>query len=289
MSNVKDFLLDAGILGGSGKIINPEYGGMQGISPVIGMILNGENVNSLNSNQAYVSGNVIPFLLQAPGFFKYLKDGKKLVRMLKSTIETHSSIEGLDSSLTVESVSSKAGGNEDQEQPSKTIRAQSKPVHTMTDKDGKPIQKLYELWIRMGIGSEDDDNVPLVTRLATYDAEFYDMSMYTMTVMYVEPDKSHKRVTNCWLCTNMYPKGAGSNVGKRDLTAPGELLTLGIEFSAVTIPYNITAARELAEKLLTDMRKVTRNYSEHPIFLKNKDANLNETNAPIGVKSTARG
>lgn len=43
--------------------------------------------------------------------------------------------------------------------------------------------------------------------------------MYSVTMLFIEPDPTHTRVVKSWLVTNMYPAGAGDILGSRE---PGE-------------------------------------------------------------------
>src|SRR5690606_36297030 len=88
--------------------------------------------------------------------------------------------------------------------------------------------------------------------------------MQSMTVLFFEPDPTHTRVVNAWLTTNMQPKSDGPNEGRKDLTAPGDLLTLSIEFTGVT--QSNYGVRLFAQRLLDEMNMTGMNPNTIPAF-----------------------
>lgn len=229
MSRITNAILDQKAYGrGSNQpMLDPTYGGQMGYAP---------NLVEWVSNQAYVRRNLIPVLLEAPRFFQNMPDPQKWVDTLKSLIELHCrTVEGLNATLTVEVDSHPVGGaGEIQEEVIDTKRERSAPVFTFVEKYGMPIQTFLYNWITYGI-MDPDTKFALANTLDGNNRPT-DMlaDQYSCSVLFMEPDPSHRKVVKSWICTNMFPKGTGEITGKRDLTTAGEISTLSIEFTAIT-------------------------------------------------------
>lgn len=244
-------------------MIDIAYGGQFGYST---------NLVEWVSNQAYVSRNVIPILMEAPKFFQKMPNPEKWVQILKSLIELRCrSIEGLAATLTVEMDEHPVGGaGEMQEEIINVTRARSQPVFGFVEGYGRPVQTFLEQWITYG-GMDPETKYSL---LATLDQapEDHLADEYTATVMFIEPDPTHKKVNKAFLSTNMFPKGTGDITAKRELTAPGEILNLSIEFSAITqYGFGVNA---LAQRLLDEINLRNANPYLRPGFVQDIHADV---------------
>jgi hypothetical protein len=232
--------------------LDPTFGGQHGWSP---------NLNQWVSNQAYVRRNLICILIEAPIFFQRMHVPSKWVSILKSLIELHAiSVEGLNAGLEVTTDSHPlGGGGELQDEVTNVKRARAEPTFTFVEKYGMPIQTFLYHWITYGL-MDPDTKFPLIDTLNyNYDAalaantsmaeitasHFYPdypynappnllAQEYTATVLFMEPDPTHKTVLKSWLTTNMFPKTTGEIVGKRDLTADGEITRLSVGFTGIS-------------------------------------------------------
>lgn len=63
----------------------------------------------------------------------------------------------------------------------------------------------------------------------------YTPEMYSFTVLFIEPDMTHRDVVDAWLCTNMFFKSTGERTGKRDVFSAGEMLEHSIECASITL------------------------------------------------------
>jgi hypothetical protein len=237
----------------SGRVkLDPQYGGQHGWSP---------NLNEWVSNQAYVRRNLICVLIEAPIFFHRMKNPSKWVKILKSLIELHAiSVEGLNAGLEVTTDTHPVGGGgELQDEVTNVKRARTEPTFNFIEKYGMPIQTFLYHWITYGL-MDPETKYPLITTLNytyTNDTKTHflgdksnitddDTSLlnyapsdlladeYTATVLFMEPDPTHKTVLKSWLTTNMFPKTTGEIVGKRDLTADGEIARLSVGFTGIS-------------------------------------------------------
>ncbi len=259
MSRITNAILDQKAFGrGSNQpMLDPTYGGQMGYAP---------NLTEWVSNQAYVRRNLIPILLEAPAFFKLMPDPQKWVDTLKSIIELHCrTIEGMNAGLTLEIDSHPVGGaGEMQDEVLDSKRARSEPVFTFVEKYGMPIQTFLYQWITYGI-MDPDTKLALSNTLEGNTPTDMLADQYSMTVLFIEPDPQMKRVVKSWLTTNMFPKGTGEIIGKRDLTTASEILTLNVEFTGIS-QFNL-GTNLFAQQILDQINMTNANPYLRPAFV----------------------
>ena len=187
------------------------------------------------SNQAYVRRNLICILLEAPRFFTLMPDSQKWVETLKSLMELHCrTIEGFNAGLTVELDEHPiGGGGEFQQEVTDVKRARTEPSFTFVEKYGMPIQTFLYNWITYGL-MDPDTKYALVGTLSGNQPEDMLADWYSASCLFIEPDPTHQKVVKSWVTTNMFPKGTGEIIGKRDLTAASEVLNLTVEFTGIS-------------------------------------------------------
>lgn len=228
MSRITDTLINdqAYARGLTAPMLNLANGGQNGWAP---------NLTQWVSNQAYVRKSLIPILLEAPGFFQLMPEPEKWIACLKALVELHPrSIEGFQAGLTVETDSHAVGGaGEMQDEVIDVKRARSEPTFGYVEKYGMPIQNFLYNWITYGL-QDPDTKFAMVGTLEGNRPSDMLADWYSMTCLFIEPDPSHQFVQKSWVTTNMFPKGTGEIVGKRDLTTASEILQLNIEFTGVS-------------------------------------------------------
>lgn len=227
MSRIADALLGQKAYGANSTapMLDPTFGGQFGYAPVL---------KEWVSNQAYVRKNLIPILLESPKFFNRMPDPTKWVTTLKRLVETSArTIEGLRGGLTVEwDEHPVSGGGEFQQEFTDVKRARSEPVFTFVERYGMPIQTFLYHWITYGM-MDPDTKYSLSGTLENAPTDML-ADEYTMAMAFIEPDPTGRKVMKSWVSANMAPKGTGDIEGRRDTTAASELLTLTIEFTALT-------------------------------------------------------
>lgn len=272
MSRLTDAIKNGRFDGGQDTIgfLDPKYGGNNGY--MINLGKDGDYREYLN-NAAYIKRPVIPFVIQLPKFFDYMPNPKLLKETLIALLTTHvETIDGLNSTLTVETDSHAIGhAGEVQEEVIKVSRAASTVSMTFREKQGKPINRFFDTYIRYGM-LDPDVGRPLVTTLSSYNAEgnLYTPDNYTITMLFVEPDFSHRHVQEAWLVTNMFPKTAGDVTGKSEVGKNGEMVTYTIEFSAITT--STAKVREFAQGFLDKLSVLNTVPDNLPLFVTNPDA-----------------
>lgn len=207
-------------------MLDLKYGGQQGWAP---------NLTEWASNAAYVTRPLICILLEAPRMFSVMPDPQKWISSLKALFEVHArSIDGLTQTLTVDTDQHPVGGaGEQQEEIVNVTREKSSPKISWNEKFGMPITTFLSYWIRYGM-MDPETKFALLSTLNKSEVKDLLPDWYTATAIFIEPDPLHKKVTKSWLCTNMFPKTSGEIVAKRDLTASQEILTIDVEFSAIS-------------------------------------------------------
>lgn len=232
MARLKDTILgNSGFAKGGGNAngvvdITKMQAGQNGYQPQLDGYIN---------NTAYVRKNINAVLVEAPTGFEFLPEPELWRAALKNMVELFpNTIEGLTSTLTVESVEEAVGGaGEIQETPSNVTRERSNPSFGLTEKYGRPFNKLLNGWITNLIM---DPNTKVPNIMANNDNVPRDIlpDFYSMTVLFFEADPTGTRVVKAWLTTNMYPRTDGETIGSRDLTAGGETSNYSIEFGGIT-------------------------------------------------------
>jgi hypothetical protein len=228
MSRVTNAILDQKAFGrGSNQpMLDVTNGGQFGYAPVL---------TEWVSNQAYVRRNLIPVLLEAPKIFQLMPDPQKWVDTLKAIIELHCrTVEGLNAGLTLEfDEHPVGGGGEMQQEVTDSKRARSEPVFTFVEKYGMPIQTFLYQWMTYGI-MDPETKFALANTLQGERPTDMLADQFTASVIFIEPDPSHRRVVKSWVTTNMMPKSTGEIIGKRDLASASEIATLNIEFTGIS-------------------------------------------------------
>jgi hypothetical protein len=225
------------------------------------------------SNQAYVRRNLICILLEAPRFFQSMPEPQIWVESLKSLVELHCrTIEGFNAGITVETDNHPVGGaGELQDEYVDVKRARTEPSFTFVEKYGLPIQTFIYNWITYGM-MDPDTKYALISTLNNEGPDDLLADWYSMTCAFIEPDPTHKKVVKSYVTTNMFPKGTGEIMSKRDLTAGSEILTLTIDFTGITqvgIGTNTFCQRLLDEINLTNANPYLR-----PSFIQKLDSNI---------------
>lgn len=278
MARVTDALLQGKAFskGSTQPMLDLSYGGQMGFSP---------DLREWVSNQAYVRRHVFCLLLEAPAAFKLLTDQNPdiWVRNLRSLVELHPKrIEGLNAGLTVETAETPVGGGGEMQQEFVDVKqARSEPVFTFDEKYGMPIQTFLRNWITYSL-MDPNSKVANVGTLGTNSPTDMLADQYSASMIFIEPDPTHRKVVKSWLCTNMFPLETGDIVGSRDLTTAMNLQELNIRFSAITqfgLGVNV-----FAQKLLDNINLTNANPYLRPSHIDKVSADV-ETHSKFGYKA----
>lgn len=246
--------------------------------PMVNLAVGGQNGYStdftkFHANTDYVRRNLIAKLIEAPKGFQLYGEARaqEMVAALKGIVELHAQTwEGFNRTLTVTAQESPAGGaGEVQQTPSNVTRARSEPTLTVPEKYGSPIRALHELWITDLIMDPDSKVPGIVTRDGVTKPTDLLPDMYTMTMLFFEPDPTFTKVHRAWLIGNMFPMTAGDDTGRRDKTQDGELVSLSIQYSG--IQQVSLGVKRFAQKILDSMNVTGTNPNLAPSFVSDID------------------
>lgn len=253
---------DAPYAHGTAPMVDPTYGGQFGHSP---------DYDTWISNGAFVRQNVIPIVMTLPRAFHEHPRSKELIRIYKNLLELQPrQIQGLNKTISVETVSNPFGGaGEMQEDPVDVKREASNVSMTFQEREGRAISSALEFWITQSMMTPE-------TKFSNSVYEAYQSSedrladYHAATIMFIEPDKTHRRVVDAWLMTNFYPKGAGTREAGRDLAAALEAPQLNIQFSGIA--QHGRGVNALGQQMLDEISLTNASPNHRPAFIDNIEA-----------------
>lgn len=200
---------------------NPIYGGQNGWAP---------NFSEYYNSTPYTARSLIAKVLTVPKFFSNMPNPDIWTSTLVSMFETHAErIEGLNAGLTLETEEVKIGRNEVMEQPVGGNRARSQVSITVLEKYGRPFQTFIDNFIRYGI-YDPDTTYALAGTMDQYPEDAL-MDQYTFSVIFFEPDQTHRRIEKAWLGGGMYFKSTGDITGIKALEDNMEVSRLTLELA----------------------------------------------------------
>lgn len=224
----------------TGTILGPQGYGRNATAPMVDLKRGGQHgasthFDSYISSTAYVRRNMVALLLEAPRGFQLMDNPDKWVESLKALVEVQPlSIEGLTAGLRVDTVETNmGGGGEIHEDPSNVTRERSNITFVWRERYGKPISYFLREWITNLIMDPITKAPAVVSRGAAAPSDLLP-DFYGMTCLFFEPDPTHSKIVEAWLTTNMFPKGTGDIIGRRDMAQAGESPELSIEFGGLT-------------------------------------------------------
>lgn len=279
MSRLTNALLgnQAYAVGATHPMLDMTYGGQFGWSP---------DYSQWVSNQAYVRKNLICILLEAPKFFTLMPNSPVWFQTLKSMVELMPiSIEGMNGTIEVEFDQHNVGGaGEVQHEVTNATRTRSDPTFTYIEKYGLPIQTFLSAWIQYGM-MDPETKTALITTLGGQAPADLLADWFTMSCLFMEPDPSGTKVVKSWVSTNMMPHGTGEMISKRDLNSASELLTLSINFTALS---QFSLGTDIfAQKILTAINQTNANPMLRPSFIQGIDPNVPNPTASAAVGASA--
>lgn len=238
------------------------------------------NLANLAANTPYIRRNIVPFLIEAPRFFRYADNSDMLVKCLKAFVETHTrTIDGLNQQLSVDYAEAPVGGSGERIQTATNVtRAVSNPTHGCWELQGRAISKFIKWWIQYGIGDENT-KVPLIVSNGRVSADMYDQTFMGATILYVEPDPTFTDVVSAWLCTNVQPTATPPWEGSKDASQLGQNLDINVEFTAIS---DVSVGVELyARELIQQLNLAGMNPNERPLWMEGVSADVLKANNGI--------
>ena len=226
------------------------------------------NYAELANNQAYVQRNMTVLALEAPKFFQFMPNPEFFYEAFKTLIEKHAQkITGFKQGLTLEHATHDIGaGNEKQQEVTQVKRDRTEPVITWVEKEGRPIQKFLDIWIRFGI-MDPDAQFALISTIAeeaTLPKDWL-FDWYSGTILAYETDITNRFVDKAWLTTNFFPLATGEINGVRELNANKDILTLDIPFAGASLSNHAVVL--LAQSIHDTIIKLNASPGNMPAFV----------------------
>lgn len=265
MARQSDILLGAKAWnsGSSNTELNPGLGGQFGWATTPAEWL---------SAQAYVPRNLIPIVLEAPGFFSVMPDADLWVTAWKVLFEKHArTIEGLKAGLTVDVAEHAFGGAGEMFQEFVDVkRDRSTLTLGLVDKYGNVWQQFLEKVITYGM-MHPETKTPLSATLSSGPTDNL-ADNYGGTVAFIEPDPTGKKAIRTWITTNIWPHTTGPIEGKMDKTSSLSIKDLSIDFSALSFIGEGTKA--FGQELLDGINMTWANPQLRESFIKSASADV---------------
>ena len=238
-------------MGGTQNIVNPFTSGQQGPVGQLGKYV---------TNASRLRRGVIPRVFEFPRWVEYMPNPAIWRMAIKSFIEVHTTISGLDKGLTADYVETQQGRNNRVQYEAGTVtEAQSSINHTTVDKHGKVYQNMLTAWLRYGVCDPETGNPGIGAINENVPDHLPDM--YSLTTLYLEADAFQRKVVNAFYETNMAPRSNGPDIGDRDPNTAPQTNELSIDFTSqqdTTWGVVQLAQRELERMKLHGLRPMER-------------------------------
>lgn len=267
MSRMSDSMLLPGVglsAGVNRRMSNPNYAGVMGWSP---------NPTHWVNKTGYVRRNLIPVVLRAPAGFAYMPNPNDWYAATRSIFETHPiTIEGLNSTLTVAAADTPYGAAGEQFQdPTNVTRERSSPSFTLPDIYGAPVNAYLETWIQYLI-MDAETKTALINTLGGQIPPDMMADIYTMDMLFIEPDPQQSKVVRAWIVYNMFPMSGGEVVGRRDPASDMEQVRYNIPMAGFAQVG--TGVKAFAQSVLDGMRIAGANPMHRRTYLEGIDADI---------------
>lgn len=187
------------------------------------------------SSTDYTRQPLIIKVLRTPTGFDYLStsDKKLYTAAMINLIETlMQSWTGFNSTLSVSVNETQIGrGGEVFQTPTGTSRARSVITSTVVEKDGMPVIRYLEDWVRLFIGDPDVGH-PLIAGLGNKPIPDLLADMYSIDLIAYEPDKTFQFINQAYLITNFFPiNEIGERVSGREIQGEREVPTYNLSWA----------------------------------------------------------
>lgn len=209
------------------------------------------NFRELPSNTPYTRKPMIPILVQAPRAFDYL-DGSQMIKdTLKVLVEEHPlSIDGINLTMTPDFAETPVGGaGQIQKIVSNMMLTPSAPSFNYQEKYGKVLTRFFTFWQKVAM-MHPETKFPeiLHMQIANMPPEILEDFM-SMTMLFIEPDPTHRFVVEAALISNMMPSSGIPREMVRNLPEGDQALQFAMEFTGVT--ESTDAVMDFAQEVLS--------------------------------------
>ena len=255
------------------------------ISPVVDLRMGQQmgfmpDFRNLPSNTPYTRKPMIPILVQAPLAFDYLEGGQLLKDTLKVLVEEHPlSIEGINLTMTPDFAETNVGGaGQKQKIVSNMMLAESSPSFNYQEKYGKAITRFYNYWYRVAMMNPDSKFPEILHMATTGMPEEILENFMSMTMLFIEPDPTHRYPVEAALVSNMMPTTGIPRELARNLPEGDQALQFSMEFTGVTEATD--AVFDFAQEILNGISLTGVNPNNRPAAFDTISADLLTGSSP---------
>lgn len=257
MSNDKGYAI-----GSTHPMLDLRTGGQMGYGPDFTELLN---------SAVHVRKPLIPILLRAPSGFSELPNSEYWIGTLRALMEEgFQSFDGLRTGREYEFSETPVGGaGEIQEDIVNAKIPRTELTYNFRERYGMGINTFFTGWgDRLMMHPETK-----YASIATLGKTPPDMlpDRYTMAMLFIEPDPTHRSAINAWVGDYMMPKNTGTVEGKRDMTASGEVIDYAIPFTGVW-QSNTAGVKKLAQTVLESIQIVGADPNLRPAAMEQIDS-----------------
>lgn len=275
MSRLNDQMVAEGrslAIGRTNRMANPVHAGVMGWSP---------NPNGWVGKTGYVRRNIIPIVLRAPGGFAYAPNPDDWYAATRSIFETHPlRIDGLTSTLQVATSETPYGGAGEQFQdPTNVTRDRSNASFELPDIYGGVLNRYLEFWIKYLI-MDPETKTALINTLGGQIPPDMMADIYTMDMLFIEPDAQQSQVVRAWIMYNMFPLNGGDITGRRDITTDMENVRYTIPMAGFSTTGSGVDA--FAQNIMNGMRIAGANPMHRKTYLEGIDRDIISAQAGMG-------
>lgn len=222
------------------------------------------------TNAAHLPRNLIPILMESPRGLQYLPGNES--EIMRATLrqlveEQPMRIDGLNATLTVDTAEHAiGGGGQVQHEFTNVTIAQTNVSMSWIDRYGMATSRFWRYYIHMLMMNEDSKVAGVSTLPGGRDIGDWLPDNYTFTMLFIEPDPHWGNVVQSFLVTNLFPRGTGDILGRREITSSMEIRNLDIEFGGIT-QYGV-GVDALAQNVLREINIVGASPATREAFLK---------------------
>jgi hypothetical protein len=208
-------------------VVDPRMGAQFGFMP---------NFRELPSNTPYTRKPMIPIVVQGPKAFDYLDGGQLIKDTLKVLMEEHPlSIEGINLTMTPEFAETAVGGaGQKLKIISNMMLAESAPSFSYQEKYGKVLTRFFTFWHKVCMMNPETKFPDILSMAVSGMPEEILEDFMSMTMLFIEPDPTHRYVVEAALISNMMPSSGIPRELVRNLPEGDQALQFSMEFTGVT-------------------------------------------------------
>lgn len=232
------------------------------------------NLRELNSNTPHIRKPAIALLVDYPRAFDYMDDRDVLVQMLRALVEEQATeISGINFGLNPDFQRVNVGGaGFQQAAPSNMTRTAPTPSFTWNEKTNKPITWFFEFWHTSLMMDPDTKFARLIHNADGRVPQQILDNYYSMTVAFLEPDATGRKVVDGCIMRNMMPASGVPRELSRNLPEGGQMLDISMDFTGV--PDVNLGARLQLQKFLDDLKLSSANPNNRQAFVDRINENV---------------